>query len=160
MATPRVLLLTGAIDDPRVLSWVPLSLSTEPRAQLAGSTWFAWRLLSGNNRELGRSAQLMSSQDDSLADVERAMTAIATAMIETRRSASYGTYGWIARDHDRPIALSGKSFARLRDAENAASQFIEALPLATVATLAGVPTTPALSTADAAVDLRMGQVRA
>src|SRR5262249_61998750 len=84
MAQPRFLLVVGAAGAGR--RWVPAGagLPAEPEADPdARMDWVGWRLTSGNNHELGRSAALypdLAACQDAVRLLQRGIDQVATVV--------------------------------------------------------------------------------
>ena len=112
----RVLVLSG-IEDPgggRLGSWV------------------AWRIVSGNNREMGRSAVVFEDLASCLAGIEELQNA--DERLEPRMSLdSRRSHWWWSIGLDgQPVAMSSRGYDRGRECGASLAGFLKALPRATV----------------------------
>jgi hypothetical protein len=90
--------------------------------------WFAWRLLAGNNRELGRSHAVFS-------DLESVHTAVAD-LLGSRRlltgrhglDPQTGAWTWTAGRGTTVVARSARGYLRAVEAEYSLLQFLDAIP--------------------------------
>ena len=128
-ARPRFFLLPGISvlgathRGDAELSLIDVSLSSAD-----GSTTVGWRLLGGNNRELGRSAQVHSSQTI-LEEIDRVQAAADRLSIVVSKSQT-GKWYWAASGDGRRLALSARTYGRQRECRYNAEQFLRALPIA------------------------------
>ena len=123
MAVPRFLFVSGARGES------PIDADVE----LSRMTGVSWRLLGGNNRELGRSAKVfMALEVCHLAalDLQKRVT---SATPELRAEASTGRWTWSLRLDAEPVAIAGRSYLRLRECQYNLAQFIAFAPEAGVA---------------------------
>lgn len=141
MAVPRFLFVSGVKAIGADSDGVPLS-------RLTG---VSWRLLGGNNRELGRSAQVFAALDDceqAALDVQRR---VADATPELRAEPGTGRWTWQLRLDGEPVAVAGRAYLRLRECHYNLAQFVAFAPAAGVAHTtvsrrtgsAGTPVVPA-----------------
>lgn len=112
-----------------------------PVIAVVGGTWraatspesrkAAWRLLGGNNRELGRSkavyaddAACRTAVHDFRADLDQAVPLLS-------RDAQEGTWTWRLSSGSGPtLACSGRSYARERECRYALGAFLASAPTA------------------------------
>lgn len=87
-----------------------------------------WRLLGGNNRELGRSARAFPAESF-FAEVER-LQSLADQLSLVVTPTPTGKWFWAANDHGARVAVSSRIYGRQREARYNAEQFLRALPLA------------------------------
>jgi hypothetical protein len=121
----------GSVAVPRFL--FVSGVRGEPQAELSRLTGVSWRLLGGNNRELGRSAEVFSDlQDCQLAALD-VRERIADAAVELRSENGSGRWTWQLRLDDQPVAIAGRSYLRLRECQYNLAQFIAFAPAAGVA---------------------------
>jgi hypothetical protein len=91
--------------------------------------WFSWRLLSGNNRELGRGACAYQTPVGCLAAVTRIQTRseLCTSIVGVRPP---GQWWWQLELEGERIAVAGRGYQRQRECRYNLEQFMLALPLA------------------------------
>lgn len=87
-----------------------------------------WRLLGGNNRELGRSAQAFPV-DSFLEEIER-LQSMADHLSLVVTPTPTGKWFWAASNRGTRMAVSSRVYGRQREARYNAEQFLRALPLA------------------------------
>jgi hypothetical protein len=89
--------------------------------------WFTWRLLSGNNRELGRGASAYETELGCLAAITRLQTRseVSTSSIGVRSS---GQWWWQLELDGERIAVAGRVYQRQRECRYNLDQFLLALP--------------------------------
>jgi hypothetical protein len=83
-----------------------------------------WRLLSGNNRELGRSADGYPDAELCQLAVKSFAESIDDLVPQVRRRANSG-WGWVLLDDDRPVVSSGHPYDRQVRCEQALGTFCE-----------------------------------
>jgi hypothetical protein len=95
--------------------------------EVTEGTWFAWRLLGGNNRDLGRSAQVFSGPDECRAAVKevrgRAGDLVAVILVE----ADSGMWTWRLELDGSVVAVAARPYYRQREGQYNLSQFLAAL---------------------------------
>jgi hypothetical protein len=94
----------------------------------------AWRLLGGNNRELGRSALWYPDLDACLEAVralKREIGGVTSAI--TSAGQSGGAWSWRLAVSGRPVAMAGRPYHRHRECAYNLSHFVAAVPAALVA---------------------------
>jgi hypothetical protein len=123
VAVPRFLFVSGSRGES------PIDADVE----LSRMTGVSWRLLGGNNRELGRSAKVFAALEAchlAALDLQLRVTA---ATPELRSEASTGRWTWQLRLDSEPVAIAGRSYLRLRECQYNLAQFIAFAPAAGVA---------------------------
>jgi len=93
--------------------------------------WVAWRLLGGNHRELGRSPTVFAD----VAAARHSARSLQALIAQSRphvRSVPTGLWTWRLLVDDVPVAASGRTYARQREAAYSVSAFVAAVPLAVV----------------------------
>ncbi len=122
MAHPRFALVIGG-------NRVGAALSTWPYGDhVAGvpapnGSWFAWRLLGGNNRELGRSAVVHPSATacrDAAARLRERISEFASVLATDARQ---GQWRWRLDDGDQTVAVSSRLYLRQRECTYNLAQF-------------------------------------
>jgi hypothetical protein len=106
------------------LNLLDLSLTGAHDAKTAG-----WRLLGGNNRELGRSARVHLA-DAILDEIDRVQSAADRLSIVVSKTQS-GKWYWAASEDGRRLAMAARTYGRQRECRYNAEQFLRALPIAT-----------------------------
>jgi hypothetical protein len=92
----------------------------------------AWRLVSGNNRELGRSAVYLWGSDACLEAIDSLTRALHRAQPRLSLSPDSGLWGWVLSLDGEPVAMSGRGYYREREARYSLDQFLVAAPAADV----------------------------
>jgi hypothetical protein len=103
--------------------------------------WCAWRLVGGNNREIGRSPRTFPSFHDCYQAVRDLQHQLPRAVLVLRHDDRENRWAWRAHVDDVSVATSGRLYQRHRECQSNAKQFFELLPEATTAY--DVVTTPA-----------------
>jgi hypothetical protein len=131
---------------PRFLFTPRVGLHSTPRVGLhsthpvvSGGPCVAWRLVGGNNHELGRSL-------DGYADLEACVSAVRrlqreVANVEPTVAAEDGTaqWRWSLLLGDEVVATSSRWYRREREGEYNLAQFLTAVPVAGAAGVVGGP---------------------
>lgn len=117
MAAGRFLFVSGVVGPDRS-TW-----SGQDIDQRHGTSWYAWRLLGGNNRELGRAAYVHAS----LAECRDAALVLRgeLATLETSLTADVGTglWSWRLSRQGVRVAGSSRSYQRQRESHYNLAQF-------------------------------------
>lgn len=122
MAHPRFALVIGG-------NRVGAPLSTWPYGdQVAGvpavdGSWFAWRLLGGNNRELGRSAVVHPNATGCRDAAGRLRERISEFASVLATDARQGQWRWRLDDGDETVAVSSRLYLRQRECTYNLAQF-------------------------------------
>lgn len=113
-----------------------------PRFMLVGSgsgpavtgrpAGFGWRLVGGNNHELGRSAAQAATVEDCRADVLRLKDDVGALMGRLRRGTAPSAWLWVAEFDGIPAAVGGRAYQRQRECRYALDHFLAAIPLADI----------------------------
>jgi hypothetical protein len=96
----------------------------DPSATARGTTWCAWRLLSANNRELGRSYTTFPSASacaEAVAVLRGHIDHADAAIVAGLRT---GLWHWEVSIQNSPVAISPRSFTRQRECEHNLGQFL------------------------------------
>ena len=129
MAHPRFALVIGGSRSAAPVSTWPYGDRVVGGAAANGS-WFAWRLLGGNNRELGRSAQVHPSPAacrDAAVEVRNRIAALTSVLATDARQ---GQWRWRLDDADAAVAVSSRLYLRQRECTYNLAQFIAGAPIA------------------------------
>jgi hypothetical protein len=89
-----------------------------------------WRLIGGNNRELGRSAATFDGLAACRAAVERLREGVSRAHVVLTMSDTQGTWTWRLELDGFEVAVSGRRYQRQREAQHNLSLFLAAVPQA------------------------------
>jgi hypothetical protein len=89
-----------------------------------------WRLLSANNRQLGRSAQAFACEAGALAAVARLASALLDAEPEVVLLGRRYGWGWTVTLDGEVEAISGRGYERSARAGHALHLFLAGLPSA------------------------------
>lgn len=136
MARPRFLLVAGTPATRKAwLWWLDTSRPDEQdgSAGPGGGDWVSWRLAGGNNRELGRSADVHESVAACVRAATRLQSAVGDVLQIVGLHELTGLWGWRLDLDDRPVAAAARLYPRRREATYSVTQFLEAVPLAVVA---------------------------
>jgi uncharacterized protein YegP (UPF0339 family) len=112
-----------------------------PVVAVAGGTWraatapesrsAAWRLLGGNNRELGRSQAVHTDEAACRAAIQLFRADLDQASPLLSRDAQEGTWTWrLSATRGRTLACSGRAYARERECRYALGAFLASAPTA------------------------------
>ncbi len=88
------------------------------------TTWCAWRLLSANNRELGRSFSTFPSSAACAEAVSVLRDSIAYAEASISAGMHTGLWHWEVSLFGTSVAISPRTFSRQRECEHNLSQFL------------------------------------
>ena len=98
-----------------------------------GRDWYCWRLMGGNNRELGRSASSYPSYPGARRAVQylqqHANRLVRTTVIDP----ATGRWGWRLSLDDRAVAVSGRWYERDHDSRVGMDKFVNLIPGAELA---------------------------
>ena len=115
VAVPRFLFVSGVRGE----------------SDLSRATGVSWRLLGGNNRQLGRSAQVFSGLEACHLCALDVQQRVGSAVPELRSEAT-GRWIWQLRLDGEPVAIAGRAYLRLRECQYNLAQFIAFAPAAGV----------------------------
>ncbi len=87
-----------------------------------GKTDIRWRVLSANNRELGRSYSAVRTAEECLAEIAVMVAALAELVTITRRREE-NLWQWTLLSGNRPVAMGGHAYDRQIRSQEAASRF-------------------------------------
>jgi len=113
--------------------WAPTDkegFSSSAFESAAGGEMVAWRLVGGNNRELGRS--LGTYRDEpacrvAVTALQRGLDRAEPRMVVTDPT---GSWSWMLGLDGHAVAVSGRSYRRHRECQYSLRQFLAALPVA------------------------------
>ena len=88
-----------------------------------GEPYTAWRLLSANNRELGRGLADFRDEESCRQAVVRLRTDLDRAVAVMRRDQPTSMWGWRLDVDGQPVALSARSYRRQRECLYNLAQF-------------------------------------
>jgi len=131
VAGPRFLLFSGtsASDHSTRSRSLPLETS-HPSARGESGGWTAWRLLSRNNRELGRSPDVHATVAECVAAVERLRTVVDEAARLLSVDDRDGRWCWRLVVDGVTVAVSARSYHRQRECVYSLDQFVVAVAVA------------------------------
>jgi hypothetical protein len=109
----------------------------EPCAGVTDGRWTSWRLLGGNNHELGRGALLHPDDEACVAALRRLRTldVAAAATVAIRRDA----WWWQVDVDGERLAVSSRGYQRQRECRYNLDHFLAELPTAAVPEPGAVP---------------------
>jgi hypothetical protein len=113
---PRIIFVSDA--DPR---------TRHPRTDAAVSARVGWRVLAANNRPLGRSAQVFSSERECQDEVARLQKRLPDAVSSVLFDAARGHWTWTLLLDEVPVAVCVHPYLRRIECVRALAQFIVAL---------------------------------
>ena len=117
VAVPRFLFVSGVRGE----------------SDLARATGVSWRLLGGNNRELGRSATVFPGLEACHLSALDVQQRVSVAVPELRSETGTGRWTWALRLDGEQVAIAGRAYLRLRECQYNLAQFIAFAPAAGVA---------------------------
>lgn len=100
--------------------------------QLSGDQQVAWRLLAGNNHDLGRSPVPLVDATAARLAVVRLREALPGATSGHAPDSRPGRWGWQLKDEGEVLAVSSRWYERQRESRYSLQQFLAAVPVATV----------------------------
>jgi|GEM_PF-2122832 len=125
MSDPRVVFLGGDGSTPQGLTFADL-------AHEDSSSWVMWRVLTANNRDVGRCQNLFNDHESSVSDflnfkanVQRLEPVISHAQAGLE-------WTWVLLLDEKPVARSSRGYERLRECHYSLTQFLNAVPVAVV----------------------------
>jgi hypothetical protein len=108
-------------------------------ADAAGQPRVAWRLVGGNNHELGRSVDTFTDLADCVAGVEIVRTRLSELVVEPLVRHGGAEVAWRLRLDDAPVAAASRWYRRVRESEYNLDHFRTAVPIASVAEVLVTP---------------------
>jgi hypothetical protein len=131
MAHPRFAVVAGGLrPSSGTVSWPDADSAAVPASP--GAPWFAWRLLGGNNRELGRSAQIYVDAQACLAGAASAREAFSSLTATLTADVRRAMWRWRLDAQDGPVAVSSRLYLRQRECSYSLAQFLAGLEVATL----------------------------
>jgi hypothetical protein len=88
--------------------------------------WYAWRLMTANNRELARSVFRFAAPDLCRVAVREVKTGSARLLLNTYSDPATGRFSWRA-ELDGDLVAAGKSYEQEQTARHAAKRFLDAV---------------------------------
>ena len=127
MSEPRFLIVHGRTQSGNSSPEWPTAEDPFAVLNRPDGEWFSWRLLSGNNRELGRGASAYETEIGCLAAITRVQTRsdVTSSSIGARSS---GQWWWQLELDGERIAVAGRVYQRQRECRYNLDQFLIALP--------------------------------
>ena len=104
------------------------AVTTTPTERVRRPAWVMWRLLSGNNRELGRGASAFADLESAVSAVVVLRSCLGDVTTRIIREDRPGEWAWILLLGEHPVARSARTYQRLRECEYSLTGFLEALP--------------------------------
>ena len=142
MSGPRIIFTRFAsAASPKLEPWREhrrrvVGSSGEPARMRADSTRLAvvWQLVSANNRELARSADVFDDFQDAVVSAREAVDCVRTdSSVELVSCDEDGTYGWYLRILDFPTVICSRWYAAERERRQSVQLVLETLPMVTLA---------------------------
>jgi hypothetical protein len=123
VAEPRFLLVSGGS---------PVRGRTLSRADGASAqeTWYAWRLLGSNNRELGRSSAVYADPPACFRSAEALQAGVSRAEPVAAVNQKTGLWVWRLDLEGTPAAVAARSYKRRRECLYSLERFLATAPLA------------------------------
>lgn len=132
---PRVLFMGGDGDAPRIEGSAPVipeQVASGENGFVLPRRWVLWRLLSANNRELGRSQALHVDHDLCVQDLLRLLGAINRLEPVISHVDGRAEWTWSLLLDGAPVARSSRAYGRIRECHYSLEQFLSTLPDALV----------------------------
>lgn len=143
MADVRFSILCGpASVDPSAMGFQPrepiAALRTEPvkrrrRADEPVAGWYAWRLMSSNNRRLGSSFATFGSRALAVGAIRELQHGLESIQVRVTAEPNSGTWRWRAEVDGATVALCPRWYERERDCRAGFAKFASAVSRAQVA---------------------------
>lgn len=93
-----------------------------------------WQLVSANNRELARSADMFDDFQDAMVSAREAVDSVETdSSIELVSCEEQGTYGWYLGILGLPTVICSRWYVAERERKQSVQLVVKALPVATLA---------------------------
>ena len=139
MSGPRIVFMRFASSNSvKLRGW------REHRASVLGSSFVGdhaiepgsaviWRLVSSNNRELARSAELFTHFQDALDSARDASAGVDDSIVRHVSDDRHGLYGWYLTRSDTPVAVCSRWYQADRERRHAVAMATEGLAKATFA---------------------------
>jgi hypothetical protein len=115
-------------------SWMGWPLEAPVQAAATPTGWYAWRLITPNNRELARSVFRFAAPDLCRRAVLEVQHGAARIVISTVADPLTGQFTWRAELDGRPVA-AGKRYEYEQGARYATKKFLGAVATAQIATV-------------------------
>lgn len=121
-AGPRIVFVRFlTVDSPKLAPWVAHTnrvidaskldaVATKPSNGLV-----VWQLVSANNRELARGADVLETFEGARANASAVVAAAESLSVETVSESGRGVYGWFASLDGRPIVTCARWYVTDRD---------------------------------------------
>ncbi|HET7901153.1 MAG TPA: hypothetical protein VFL59_08175 [Candidatus Nanopelagicales bacterium] len=104
-----------------------------PGARMGWAGGIGWRLLSANNRELGRSAHAHPDAESALLDLGRVRVVAGSGTVHVVHEPRSGTWAWLLDDEGSLVATSGRGFRLERECRHNLELFRVLAPTAPAA---------------------------
>jgi hypothetical protein len=127
VSPPRFLIVRGVTEQGVSAPEWPTREDPFAVAGRPDGVWFTWRLLSSNNRELGRSAAAHVSESGCLAAIT-VMQGSASVCVPSVNARSSGQWWWHLDLCGARVAVAGRVYQRQRECRYNLDQFMLALP--------------------------------
>ena len=110
-------------DSPKLQPWISHlrrtlridSRTPTPTVGDLGSGAVVWQLVSGNNRQLGRSARIYGSFGHASADAQRTVDRASLMDVSLTSERLRGVYGWYAAIEGEPVVTCSRWYETERD---------------------------------------------
>ena len=122
MSQPRFLIVHGCVQQGVSAPEWPTGEDPFAVRNRADGCWFSWRVLGGNNRELGRGATIHATERECLSAMAQIQAGAerSTLFIGLRPT---GLWWWQLELDGVPVAVSGRSYHRQRECRYNLEQF-------------------------------------
>lgn len=126
-------------DSPKLMPWRAhatrvLGVVEPARVPQAGDTdgQLVWQLVSGNNRQLGRSVGVYPTFEAAAANAQRAVDAANQLEIHHTSEGARGVYGWYASVAGEPVITCARWYLTDRDRRHSVALAVRAVGVATL----------------------------
>jgi hypothetical protein len=136
-AGPRIVFVRFlTVDSPKLAPWVAHAgrvigahqgetVATKPSTGLV-----VWHLVSANNRELARGADVLDTFEGARANASAVVRAADQLSVESVSEAGRGVYGWFASLDDRPIVTCARWYVTDRDRRHSIQLALRSIAIA------------------------------
>ena len=113
----------GAVEIAGGVAAVP-PLAAPPKAAAEGGSWYGWRLIGANNRELGRSALSFASYQLARRAILQLKQGIGRLVHHSTTDPRTGRWGWRMDLEESAVAISSRWYERDHDGRIGAAKFV------------------------------------
>jgi hypothetical protein len=129
VSEPRFLIVLGRTQHGKSTPEWPTAEDPFAVRDRPDGSWFSWRLLSGNNREIGRGASAYGTELGCLSAITRIQVR-AEYCVPLVGARPTGQWWWQLELDGERMAVAGRAYQRQRECRYNLGQFLLALPAA------------------------------